>query len=247
MGIGAAAVLGLLGSTHLAAAQSGFGPNQAGPGVSSPRNLVQNFDVDQLGPILTELGFVWTERRMSNGVPYLASNYNGALVINFIPAACLNEQGSNCIGLITLAQFDGVRANPQSIAAFNQKYWFTSAGSLSSGAGAYISRYDIADFGIPRGNLASSIKNFVVLASKFQDEISSGARTVSLDGYADDLSASYLNANAAAQAGIALPRTRDFNGSERHAVEFEAAPMIVKILAEDPEAPRNKISNTPLK
>ena len=51
----------------------------------------------------------------------------------------------------------------------------------------------IADFGAQKGNLATSIQVFVNQVLMFGNELATAGRTVSLEGYADDLSASMLN------------------------------------------------------
>lgn len=212
--------------------------------LANARLMIDNFDPDNLGPILTELGVVWQVRQTSSGLTYIVANFGGQLAVNFLPSACLSGGTSNCIGLNTIAYFTDASANPQTVAAFNQKYHFVSAGVTSDGAGAYISRYDIADYGIPRGNVESSLRNFTALALRFKDELSSARRTVSLDGYADDLSASLLNGRGLETMGVdTSPRTL----LEHHLSEFEEAPEIVRIFYKDPAAAKNKIQNTTAK
>ena len=207
--------------------------------VSNPSQTMSNFDPVNLGPLLSELGLVWRQQQTGDGRSIITANIGGELTVNFVPSACLNG-ASNCIGLVTLAQFEGGNFNPQSVSAFNQKYWFASAGIVSNGGSAYISRYDIADFGIPRGNIASSITNFYVLASKFASEIRSGAKTVSLDGFADDFSAASLNKQSLQEIGVnEAPQSH----LEHHLDSFEAAPQLVKALIKDPNTARNKITN----
>ena len=208
--------------------------------LANARLLVDNFDPSNLGPVLTELGVVWQVRQTSNGLTFIVANFGGQLAVNFLPSACLNNGTSNCVGLNTVAFFNSASPNPQTVAAFNQKYAFVSAGVTSDGAGAYISRYDIADYGIPRGNIESSLRNYMALALRFQDELSSARRTVSLDGYADDLSASMLNGRGLESMGVdTAPKTL----LQHHLAEFEEAPEVVRIMYEDPRAGKNKIEN----
>ena len=206
--------------------------------LSNPTGVVKNFDASTLGPLLSELGISWNAQQGDNGRTFIAANIGGQLNVNFIPSACLEGGSRNCIGLNTLAYFEGGSPNPQTVSAFNQKYWFVSAGIVSSGKGAYISRYEIADFGIARGNVESSLRNFVFLADKFRSEISSGAKTVSLDGYADDMSASLLNTKGVKAIGGVLDTADNV-----HIGGFEEAPEVVKVFLSDPNAPKNKIDN----
>ncbi|MEL7487826.1 MAG: YbjN domain-containing protein [Pseudomonadota bacterium] len=225
-------------SFGVAVAQANPAPG-GGTSLANPTGVVQNFDPSTLGPLLSELGISWNAQQGSDGRTFIAANIGGQLNVNFIPSACLENGARNCVGLNTLAYFEGGAPNPQSVSAFNQKYWFVSAGVVSGGKGAYISRYEIADYGIPRGNVESSLRNFVVLASKFRDEIRSGAKTVSLDGYADDLSASLLNNKSVQAIGGAVETSTD----NIHLGGFEEAPEVVKVFLSDPNAPKNKIDN----
>ena len=208
--------------------------------VSNPRGMVTNFDVANIGPILTEMGAVWQEKREpTTGQPYIALSAGGELVLNIIPSACQGQNYTQCIGVNTVALFSGQGLNYQTVSAFNQKYWFTTAGIAPDGSGAYISRYEISDFGIPRGNIAASVMNLVVLAEVFRQELATSSQTVSLEGYAEDLSARLLNARgltAFAGADAVAPVTR-------HQTAMEEMSEMVQLLLAAQEAPRNKIDN----
>ncbi len=209
-------------------------------GISNPTGVVKNFDPANLGPVLSELGVVWQERQTSDGRTYLAANIGGQLSVAFLPQACLDGGARNCVGLNTYAEFNGVSVNPQTIAAFNQKYWFVAAGVTSDNRGAFISRYDIADYGIARGNIKSSLENFVVLALKLREELRTGSKTVSLDGYAEDLSSNLLNRRGFEAMGGEVAKT---SLVDHHLADFEATPEFVKMFVSDPDAPKNKILN----
>ena len=223
-----------------ALAQANPAPGGSTDIISSPRGTVANFDVQTIGPILSELGLVYQANQTSDGTSYLTANIAGELNVSFIPTACLSGGRSNCIGLVTIEQFEGTNFNPQTISAFNQKYSFASTGLVENGQYAFISRYDISDYGVARGNIASSVTNFYVLARKFRDEIQTSTKTVSLDGYADDLSSSILNKHSLTSLGV---ETTPETNLDHHLASFEAAPEIVKILVKDPSTPKNKIVN----
>ncbi len=211
--------------------------------ISNPRGAVANFDVASLGPILSELGITWKSETSQQGQTFITANIGGQLGVNFIPSACINNGVSNCIGLNAIAYFTGA-PNQQTVSAFNQKYWFASAGMMSNGQAAYISRYDIADYGIARGNIASSISNFAVLAELFRRELASSGRTVSLDGYADDLSARFLNKQGLAQfANTSAPQTL----MDHHNAAFEQTPQLISDVLKAPGASKNKITNVTVK
>ncbi|MFZ5619241.1 MAG: YbjN domain-containing protein [Pseudomonadota bacterium] len=208
--------------------------------ISNPRGMVANFDPVNLGPVLTELGIVWQERKTVDGMTFIAASIGASLNFNIVPAACLGPNSTNCVGAYFLTMFSG-GANPQSVSAFNQKYWFTSAGIQSDGSGAYLGRYDIADYGIPRGNIASSIGSYFALAQRFRDEIA--AKTVSADGYVDDMSASMLNVRSAEAIGIDAAVEGDGSMIAIHQASLEATPELVRKLISSDNAPRNKITN----
>jgi len=210
--------------------------------ISNPRGMVANFDAANLGPVLTELGIVWQERQLSDGHPFIAASIGASLNFNILPAACLGADGrSNCVGANLITLFTGGSPNPQSVSAFNQKYAFTSAGVYSDGSAAFLSRYDIADYGIPRGNIASSISNFFVLAQRFRGEIAT--TTVSASGFADDMSASALTMRSAKAAGIDAAVATDGSLTAMHQASLDEMPELLRAMIASDNVPRNKISN----
>lgn len=210
--------------------------------ISNPRGMVANFDVVNIGPVLTELGIVWQARQLADGRPFIAASIGAELSFNIVPTACLGADGkSNCVGSNVITLFTGGAPNPQSVSAFNQKYSFTSAGMYPDGSSAFLSRYDIADYGIPRGNIASSLYNYFELSQRFRNEI--GTKTVSADGYADDMSASALNVEYGKSIGLDVAVATDGTLAAVHQASLEATPELVRKLIASDNAPRNKISN----
>lgn len=222
-----------------AAAAVGAAQAQEGGGLTNPNAQLANFDVGAVGPLLDELGLEWQAQLADNGQTYIAASVGG--VVNFIlaPTACRNPDGSDCVGLNMVAIFEGA-ANPQTVRAFNYRYAFASAGIDPTGA-AYLSRYDLSDYGIARGNLATSIQVFVNQVVMFGAELDTAQRTVSLEGYADDLAASSLNRKGReALTGVEIHAA---NAIERHAQGLEDGAEAVKRFIRDGGAPRNKIRN----
>ncbi len=172
-----------------------------GDPISNPRGTVANFDVSTLLPILSELGVPATaERAASNGVPFVGAKY-GNLNFTIHPTACLGANTTNCVGALVLATFSGYSPNYQSVAAFDERHAFADAGIFTGQSVVYIGRYDIADFGFARGNVAISLGTFIGLADKLWQELESGAKTVSAEGYADDMMAGALNRRQVSGAG----------------------------------------------
>ncbi|MBT8472248.1 MAG: hypothetical protein HKN14_02255 [Marinicaulis sp.] len=207
--------------------------------VANPSTPIANFDIQSIGPVLNELGVAWQATTSDNGQTYIRANFGGILNFNMTPTACRGDGNSDCIGLATIAIFEG-NANPQTVGAFNHRYAFATAGLAPSGE-AYTMRYDIADYGIPRGNLASSILNFVNLSQMFREELATSATTVAQQGYADDLASRSMN-----RAGLdemTGGEVNHFNPVELHERGFEFTARLVNETIADETAPRNKILN----
>lgn len=210
--------------------------------ISNPRGMIANFDIPNLGPVLTELGIVWQRKVNDSGRGFIAASVGGQLSFNLVPTACQGVNDTNCIGLILVSLHGGNSVNTQTVSAFNQAVPFTSAGMLGNNAGAFLTRYEISDYGIPRGNVASSVYNFVGAATGFKEQLDTSSKTVSLDGFADDLSSTYLNRQSAETAGIELTETSKAKGVI-HQVSFDETTEIIRSLMTSESAPRNKIRN----
>lgn len=222
----AAMVFGALGVSGGAMAQ----------GVSNPAGSMRNFDVANLGPVLTDMGVQWEQRSGPEGTPFIVANVNGYF-LNIVPAACQGANNTGCLGAQTFALNEAPGVSQQGINAFNLRYAFLSAGPLSNGY--YLSRYDIADYGIARGNVQSSVASFLGIAANAGAELAGGGQTVSTVGYAEDLSASHLNEASAKAIGI----DAGVNTGDAHLKEIRATPEFVKAFAASGAAAFNKIEN----
>ena len=206
--------------------------------VSNPAARIAAFDVETVGPVLNELGINWQAQTTAGGQTYIAATVGG--VINFLlaPTAC-RDADDDCVGLNMMAIFEG-NPNPQTVRAFNYRYAFASAGIDPSGA-AYLSRYELADYGIARGNVATSIMVFVNQTAMFANELDTAQRTVSLEGYADDLASSSLNRQV--RENLIGAKVQPANAVERHQLGLEDSAAAVRVFIRDQAAPRNKIEN----
>jgi hypothetical protein len=223
-----------------AAAQNSLsGAANTQPVVANPTTLIANFDVQSVGPILDELGVVWRAVATENGGAAIVANAGGALNFYMQPAACQVNGTSNCIGVLIFSPYEG-DANSQTVRAFNDRYPFTRT-ALNGTNGAFITRYEIADFGIPRGNIAHSLLNFFTLAGRFHAELASAGRTVSLEGYGGDLAAASLNRKGLVHLTGAIEAAPSM--SERHNKSFDEATGDILQLIELEDLPRNKIKN----
>jgi hypothetical protein len=211
---------------------------QDGP-VSNPTAMIADFDPSLIGPVLNELGIVWRQFEADNGQPYIDANYRGEFLFRLLPTACQTPGYKDCVGLSMTAVFDG-RANPQTVTAFNYLYSFASVGLTPQGE-AFIVRYDIADYGVPRGNVASSVLNFISQAFKLRDELASARQTVAQQGYSEDFSAAYMNRLTldAMAGGRAIPT----GTAELHRQAMEETAANIRAFIADKSMRRNKIQN----
>ena len=206
--------------------------------VSKPNELISSFSAQTVGAVLTELGAVW-QAQEANGQTYLAANANGEINFLLVPAACKGANNTQCVGLSMVAIFEG-NANPQTVTAFNYRYAFASAGLDPSGS-AYIKRYEISDYGMARGNLATSVLVFIEQAKMLQNELATSRRTVAFQGQADDLSARALNRDGLADVYGA--KIHAANPIDAHQIGLDDAAEQIKFFIENKSAPRNKIDN----
>lgn len=221
-----------------AAAQNNQLSNSSGP-VANPASAIANFSVQSVGPILNELGVTWEALAADTGQTYINASYQGVVNFRLVPTACRAAGYTDCVGLSMVSGFTG-QANQQTVNAFNYRYAFASAGVFPTGE-AYLSRYDICDYGIARGNVATSILVFIQQTAKFADELASASQTVSLEGFADDLAASQLNRQVREDlTGVAINATTPV---ELHQQGLEETAEVVRHFIADKSAPKNKISN----
>lgn len=225
--VAAAALATLIGGTALAQA----------PLISQPDVALKNFDIATLGPVLTELGIVW-RKAVAKGEPYIAAKYRD-LEFVITPEACRGDGKTNCRGAHMISMFRGAPFNQQTVNAFNARFAFTSSGLDPSGD-AFISRYEICDYGEARGNLAISLAVFLNQAISFRKALAESPATVTAEGYSSDLSAATLNrASFAALGGTAAVHDE----SSLHEQAIDGAAERVHDLLRDADAPRNKIEN----
>jgi len=171
----ALALAGLLGlsaaGAYAARAQEAAADDQpdfaTGDIVANPGQMLTSFDPQVIGPILTEIDVLWQTREDIEGRPYIEANADGRIVFIVEPLACRGTVNNDCIGMQLVAVFDG-QADPQRVRDFNNNYAFANLG-INENGNAYLNRYDIADYGIARGNVAVIIDTFIALGEIYQD------------------------------------------------------------------------------
>jgi hypothetical protein len=210
--------------------------------IANPSGTVRNFDIANLGPVLDELGIQWQATDQNqDGVTEIRAVRDG-IIFFIVPAACIGGT-SGCVGAQTFALFSAASVSQQAINAFNASYAFVSTGPAPKGY--YVSRYDIADFGIARGNVESSLDSFHALLDVAQAALAGGASTVSTLGYADDLASARLNEASGRALGVEVRAPTSHAGAE-HLREIEKMPELIRAFAGAAgEDAFNKIVNIP--
>ena len=183
----AAGALALTAIGSASAQSNDLGPKSP---VKNPGAPLTSLHAEAVIPVLKEMGLAYQGATLPNGQKVILATAPNGLKFQITPTAC-DEAGSRCKGLNMLALFS-TRAQERVVSAFNYRYAFVSTGLDDSGV-AYISRYDIADYGMPRGNLAVSIQTYLSLASLFDRHLFEATNTVSLDASDGDLAAHGLN------------------------------------------------------
>ena len=219
-----------------AVAALALGASATAQGISNPAGALRNFDIANLGPVLTDMGVQWEQRAGPEGQPFIVANVNGYF-LNIVPAACQGANNTQCVGAQTFALNEAPAVSQQSINAFNIRYAFLSAGPLPNGY--YLSRYDIADFGIARGNVQSSLASFLSIAANAGTELAGGGQTISTIGFAEDMSASHLNEASGRKIGLEV----GVSNSDPHLDDIRATPEFVKALVATGNAAFNKTEN----
>ncbi len=209
-------------------------------GDKTPTTLIDNFNIETLQPVLNDLGVTTTAKVQDNGTRFLQAVIGSNFAFNVVPTACVDD---SCAGVLFVALYQGAKLNYQTITAFNQKYAFTTAGLLPGDDVAYLARYEIADFGIPQGNIQSSLESFATIADEFDNQFASMKTTVSQEGYASDMSARLLNSKVAKGMGI-QPASHTDAAKLVHLDAFERTSEIIMMLNAAQSTPKNKILNS---
>lgn len=158
--------------------------------VTEPSEVLGSLHAAALIPVLDELNVSYKGASLPSGEKIILAVSEGGLRFQLTPSAC-DARGESCKGLHMLALFQS-KAPSRTVAAFNYRYAFVSTGIDDSGV-AYISRYEIADYGMPKGNLAVAIGNYLHMASMFDRHLFEATNTVSNEATDTDFAANGLN------------------------------------------------------
>lgn len=165
--------IAMCAATLALAAGADASAQQSTVATGDPTAILQSFTEANIAAVAREVGFEAQVANYSDGssdVKIVGEN----AVFYAKPVAC---QNSICYGLVIFAFFKPAGgATLDQVNAFNAKKAFSKAVALDQTA--VLTRYEIADFGIPDGNLASNFTNFVAVANEF-DTFLSRANSVS--------------------------------------------------------------------
>lgn len=207
--------------------------------ISDAGKLMYDYDVENIVPVLQELGLKWEGRTAPQGEKVVIATAPSGMKFVLMPTACKSGVASGCVGVAMTAVFNGA-IDQRTVTSFNYRYPFTSAGMEESGA-AFINRYEIADYGIPRGNFVTSVYVFLAQAEMLAESLATATKTVSQESYLGDLSANALNmeqvfadSTATKIAGIS---------ADSHQVSLETTAEFVRVLVEADKQSPGKIIN----
>jgi hypothetical protein len=205
----------------IAAAQSNALARNDAP-VKNPAQMLTSLHAEAIIPVVQELGIQYQGATLPNGQKIVLAQAPNGLKFQLTPTAC-DEAGTRCRGLHMLALFQ-TNAPDRTVSAFNYRYAFVSTGLDDTGV-AYISRYEIADYGIPRGNVAVALANYLHMASVFDRHLYEATNTVQKNATDVDLAANGLNMQTIL-ADHGLAREVGLSPAS-HKVSFEALTDVV--------------------
>lgn len=141
--------------------------------------MLNGFTPANLSAVAQDLGYKSEQVVYSNGVAGLSITTPQGYVFFASPTVC----NPTCHGLDIYALFGPDTGVPlAAINRFNVARAMTKAFTTSNQI--VLSRYVIADFGTPRGNVASEFHNFIAIAVSFAEYLEGGANTISADASA---------------------------------------------------------------
>ena len=144
--------------------------------VSNTNDIWFSWDANRVIALATEVGDTGTLIPGDNGdPPSVGIVTSSGLKYVIAPTAC--DQGT-CYGFQLTAEFDG-SVTAEQMNQFNLARSFTKA--YVDEGNAYLTRYEINDYGIPKGNFAADMTNFEAVAATFETFLSTGQISDSTD------------------------------------------------------------------
>ena len=139
--------------------------------LDDPRRVLNGFQLADMQNVGAEIGYQTEVVRGNDDSIFLKYTTGEGNVFFVAPAVC---DQTTCYGLDIYTFFGSDAGVPLSaLNFFNYYRAFTK--TFSQNGTIILSRYIIADFGIPKGNIASNLTNFVGVAKDFDTFLRQGA------------------------------------------------------------------------
>lgn len=130
--------------------------------LTMPKQLLPGFDSNQIVQIAEEIGLTASLIKGSGGATAAQIDTTSG-TFYAIPTVC---RTSTCYGMELIADFGAGPEVPLKVLNYFNHYRVFTKAYLQDGH-IFLSRYEIADFGIPKGNVASNLANFIDVAKDF--------------------------------------------------------------------------------
>ncbi|WOI53002.1 YbjN domain-containing protein [Parvularcula sp. LCG005] len=227
-----------LAALGVASAQSNALSSGSAP-ISHPEQMLPSLHAEAIIPLLDEMGIQYQGATLPDGQKVLLAKAKNGIKFQLTPTAC-DKGMTRCRGLSMMALFQ-TNAPATTVSAFNYRYAFVSTG-IADGDVAYIMRYSVADYGIPRGNLAVTLINYLHMASVFDRHLYESTNVVRQDVRDTDLAANGLNMQSIL-ADSSLATMVGLNANS-HQVSFEKmTDMVGTFVKADGMAPGRLINH----
>ncbi len=145
--------------TSLAFAASAQVPGNSFTQPDTDRQIITNFDPENMTPILDGMPLTYEIRRFDDQSLIYFLDISGLKMV-MAPMACTGENKTNCLGLLTVTAFTDLAPAQSALTYVNDNVPFITA-YPGGERGTVFRRYDLGDFGIARGNVVSSVTNFL--------------------------------------------------------------------------------------
>ncbi|MEM0928335.1 MAG: YbjN domain-containing protein [Pseudomonadota bacterium] len=217
--LAAGAALLMIGGAHAQADALG-----TSSGIRNPSAPLTSLHAEALIPVIQQMGLQLDGVTLPAGERVLLVTAKDGTQFQITPMACDDRGRCRGMHLVTLFQTD---ADHRTVAAFNYRYAYVSAG-LSGDDVAYLSRYEVADFGMPRGNVAVTIGLFLETAALFGEQLAASTGELQKPPSADDLSANGLNMQSLWATAPQFADAPPVAPRHPHVISFEETARVVE-------------------
>lgn len=148
---------------------TGLSTNMALAKISNPTGIMTNLSTPNLLSFFLELNMSPEVVYTSDGMSYLTmSDPDSGLSIAAAPEACEEQK---CVAITLAIIFSGDQLSSERLDYYNKNINFIKVSNFEDLNYVMITRYEIADYGIPRGNLESSLANLIALALSVKNDM----------------------------------------------------------------------------